>query len=137
VPGFDIDQKPVLCSALPCAQRYSRGLCDERPNRLEFWPERRRARENRRKAMSDFSSDIWLVYMAVITVVSAIACAALLIGHSTRRAATAGAYWEDDLAGYNSPLPSWWKWPFCLTIVFALIYLALCLGFSSFAGIYA
>jgi hypothetical protein len=30
--------------------------------------------------MSDFSSDFWLVYIAVITVASTIACAALLKG---------------------------------------------------------
>ena len=87
--------------------------------------------------MSDFSSDIWLVYIAVITVLSTIACAALLKGQNTRRAATAGSYWEDDLAEYNNPLPSSWKWLFYPTIVFALIYLALYLGFGSFAGIYA
>jgi len=85
VPGFDIDQKPLLCSALSCAQRYSRGLCDEWPSHVQLPGgaavlEPRRVRENRRKAMSDFSSDFWLVYIAVITVASTIACAALLKG---------------------------------------------------------
>ena len=90
--------------------------------------------------MSDFSSDFWSIYIALITVVSIIACAALLKGQTTRRAAGApqlhGHTWDEDLVEYNNPLPNWWKWLFYLTIVFALVYLMLYPGFGSFAGIY-
>lgn len=43
--------------------------------------------------------------------------------------------WDDDLTEYNNPLPRWWLWLFVLTIVFALVYLALYPGLGNFRGL--
>ena len=93
--------------------------------------------------MSDFTSDFWGIYIALITVVSIAACAVLLYAYSTKRAApgaqtdTTGHTWDEDLAEWNNPLPRWWMWLFYVTIVFALVYLALYPGLGSFAGAFA
>ena len=92
--------------------------------------------------MSDFESPFWSVFIAATTVVSIIACAVLLKSLSTRRNPGSGEpqlhghVWDGDLAEYNNPLPRWWMWLFWLTIVFALIYLALYPGLGNFAGYY-
>jgi cytochrome c oxidase cbb3-type subunit 3 len=91
--------------------------------------------------MSDFSSDFWAVYVALITVVSMIACGVLLYAYSTHRAApgeqsdTTGHTWDEDLSEWNNPLPRWWMWLFYITIVFGLVYLALYPGLGNFAGV--
>ena len=91
--------------------------------------------------MSDFNSDLWSVYIAVITVVSILACAALLWRLSTKRlpsgqkAGLMGHVWDENLAEYNNPLPRWWMWLFYITIVFGFVYLALYPGLGSFPGI--
>ncbi len=90
--------------------------------------------------MSDFTHDFWSWYVAVITVVSIIACAVLLKAMSTRKLApdqkveTMGHVWDEDLAEYNNPLPNWWRWLFYITIWFALIYLVLYPGLGRFGG---
>lgn len=90
--------------------------------------------------MSDFTSDFWSLYVALITVVSIIACAVLLKSLSTRRVAkgeqvgTTGHTWDEDLAEWNNPLPRWWIWLFYITIVFSLGYLVLYPGLGSFRG---
>jgi len=92
--------------------------------------------------MSDFVSEAWSVYIAVITVVSIIACAVLLKSMSTRRVAkgeqvgTTGHKWDEDLEEWNNPLPRWWIWLFYITIVFSLVYLALYPGLGSYRGYY-
>ena len=91
--------------------------------------------------MSDFNSEFWSVYVAVITVVSILACGLLLWRLSTKRlpagqkAGTMGHVWDENLQEYNNPLPRWWMWLFYITIVFALVYLALYPGLGSFPGI--
>ena len=91
--------------------------------------------------MSDFNSEFWSIYVAVITVVSILACAALLWRLSTKRlpsgqkAGLMGHVWDENLAEYNNPLPRWWMWLFYITIVFGLVYLALYPGLGSFPGI--
>ena len=90
--------------------------------------------------MSDFASEAWSVYIALITVVSIIACAVLLKALSTRRlakgeeAGTTGHTWDEDLTELNHPLPRWWMWLFYVTIVFSLVYLVLYPGLGSFDG---
>jgi cytochrome c oxidase cbb3-type subunit 3 len=90
--------------------------------------------------MSDFAHDAWSLYIALITVVSIIACAVLLKALSTRRlakgeeAGTTGHTWDEDLTELNNPLPRWWMWLFYLTIVFSAVYLALYPGLGSFGG---
>ena len=89
--------------------------------------------------MSDFVSEGWAIYVAVITVVSILACGLLLQSMSRRPAGeqpvdTTGHVWDEDLAEWNNPLPRWWTWLFWLTIVFGLVYLALYPGLGSYKG---
>ena len=90
--------------------------------------------------MSDFTSEFWAVYIALITVVSIIACGVLLYTYSTRRAVkggqegTTGHVWDEDLNEWNNPLPRWWMWLFYITIVFSLVYLALYPGLGAYTG---
>lgn len=107
--------------------------------------------------MSDFTSDFWGYYVAILTLVSVLACAALLYAMGRVRVqqsahkpgdapvATTGHVWDGDLAEYNNPLPRWWMWLFYITIVFSLCYAVLypalgkapgLLGWTS-AGAYA
>ena len=88
--------------------------------------------------MSDFSSDFWSVLVAVVTVVSIVACAVLLKAQSVRpksAAETTGHRWDEDLAEYNNPLPRWWSWLFYITIAFGLVYLVLYPGLGSWKGL--
>mgnify|MGYP001551527006 CR=1 FL=1 len=90
--------------------------------------------------MSQFSSSFWDFYIAVITLVSVLACGVLLKMQSVRRVAggakqTTGHTWDEDLGEYNNPLPRWWMWLFYITIVFALVYLALYPGLGSWKGL--
>jgi cytochrome c oxidase cbb3-type subunit 3 len=90
--------------------------------------------------MSDFSHDAWSFYIALITVISIIACAVLLKALSTRRlakgeqAGTTGHTWDEDLTELNNPLPRWWMWLFYITIVFSVVYLVLYPGLGNFRG---
>ena len=88
--------------------------------------------------MSQFTSDFWDVYIALISVVSIVACAVFLKSQSVRKvpgsSATTGHTWDEDLAEYNNPLPRWWSWLFYLTIVFAIAYLILYPGLGSWPG---
>lgn len=90
--------------------------------------------------MNDFASDFWSFYIAVITVVSIVACAVLLAAYTARRAApgeqvdTTGHTWDETLSEWNNPLPRWWMWLFYITIAFSLAYLALYPGLGNYAG---
>jgi cytochrome c oxidase cbb3-type subunit 3 len=90
--------------------------------------------------MSDFTSDAWGIYIALITLISIIACAVLLKALSTKRArpdqqvGTTGHTWDEDLTEWNNPLPRWWMWLFYITIVFGLVYLVLYPGLGRNPG---
>ncbi|MFL6572998.1 MAG: cytochrome-c oxidase, cbb3-type subunit III [Burkholderiales bacterium] len=88
--------------------------------------------------MSQFTSQFWDVYVAILSVVSIVACALFLKSQSVRKvpgaAPTTGHTWDEDLAEYNNPLPRWWSWLFYITIVFALAYLVLYPGLGSWRG---
>ena len=87
--------------------------------------------------MSEFSSGLWDGYIALLTLLSIIACAVFLKSQSVRKPGpveTTGHRWDEDLAEYNNPLPSWWSWLFYLTIVFSLIYVILYPGLGSWKG---
>ena len=88
--------------------------------------------------MSDFTSDFWGYYVAIITLVSIAACAILLWALSSRapgqKVETMGHVWDETLAEYNNPLPNWWRWMFYITIVFSIAYLVLYPGLGRFAG---
>ena len=93
--------------------------------------------------MSDFTSGFWAFYVAILTVVSILACLALLIAMSKQRVKrdasgkteTTGHVWDEDLAEYNNPLPRWWMWLFYITLVFSGAYLVLYPGAGSFSGV--
>src|SRR3954451_20843667 len=99
--------------------------------------------------MSDFMSDGWSAYIAVISFVSILACGALLYAMGKMRikpsapaeggkppaSATTGHVWDGDLAEYNNPLPRWWMWLFYITIVFSLLYLVLYPGLGRTPGV--
>jgi cytochrome c oxidase cbb3-type subunit 3 len=91
--------------------------------------------------MSDFTSGFWSVYVAVLTIVSIIACGVLLYVMGRMRvtkgksADTTGHVWDEDLAEYNNPLPRWWMWLFYITIVFGFAYLALYPGLGKLPGL--
>jgi cytochrome c oxidase cbb3-type subunit 3 len=89
--------------------------------------------------MSEFASGFWDLYIALITVLSIVACGVFLKSQSVRKvpgtdSETTGHKWDDDLAEYNNPLPRWWSWLFYITIVFALVYLVLYPGLGSWRG---
>lgn len=90
--------------------------------------------------MSDFVSNFWHWYVAVISLVSILGCAVLLYWQSKTRPAKGqkaelhGHVWDEDLTEYNNPLPRWWAWLFYITIVYSLGYLAVYPGLGSFGG---
>ncbi len=88
--------------------------------------------------MSDFVHSGWALFVAVATVVSLLACLALLIIASRRRVMandnTTGHVWDVDLQELNNPLPRWWMWLFVLTVVFSAVYLAFYPGLGSNKG---
>jgi cytochrome c oxidase cbb3-type subunit 3 len=89
--------------------------------------------------MSDFTSNFWSGFVAIITIVSILACVLLLWFSGKSKAMTAndnttGHVWDGDLREMNNPLPRWWVWLFVITIVFSLLYLALYPGLGSYPG---
>jgi cytochrome c oxidase cbb3-type subunit 3 len=89
--------------------------------------------------MSDFTSNFWSVYVTGIALVGILACLLLLWFSGKAKAMTAndnttGHVWDGDLREMNNPLPRWWVGLFIITIVFALLYLALYPGLGNFAG---
>lgn len=101
--------------------------------------------------MSDFVSDFWSFYVAIVTLASIAGCGLLLFltGRMRVKASakapsgvagdgggvgTTGHVWDEDLAEYNNPVPRWWMWLFYLTIAFGLAYLALYPGLGKTPG---
>ncbi len=93
--------------------------------------------------MSDFFSGFWSWYVALITLVSIVACAVLLwvagkarvkASEAALRDNTTGHVWDEDLREYNNPLPLWWMWLFIITVVFSLGYLVIYPGLGSYMG---
>ena len=89
--------------------------------------------------MSDFTSNFWSFYVAIITVVSIVACLLLLwfSGKTKVMAAqdnSTGHVWDVDLREMNNPLPRWWVGLFVLTIIFGVVYLVMYPGLGRFAG---
>jgi cytochrome c oxidase cbb3-type subunit 3 len=88
--------------------------------------------------MSDFFNSGWSIFIAAVTVISLVACLALLIIAARRRVMaddnTTGHVWDEDLRELNNPLPRWWMYLFVITVVFAAIYLTLYPGLGSHGG---
>lgn len=86
---------------------------------------------------SDFVSGFWSVYVIVITLASVLGCGVLLLLQDkakTNAGQTTGHVWDETLEEYNNPLPNWWRWMFYITVIFALVYLALYPGLGNMAG---
>jgi len=92
--------------------------------------------------MSDFTSLFWDYYVAILTVVSILACAILLKMQSKHRVqvkdaselekpSTTGHVWDGDISEYNKPMPRWWVGLFYATIVFSLGYLVVYPGLGT------
>jgi len=91
--------------------------------------------------MADFTSDFWHWYIAILTVLSILACVWLLrwmtSGHKKSDSDTVedtGHIWDGDLTELNNPLPRWWLGLFYITIIFSGFYLLLYPGLGKFAG---
>ena len=88
--------------------------------------------------MSDFVSGFWNMYVVVIVLGSILACAVLLYIQGKAKftpGKTMGHVWDETLEEYNNPMPKWWSWLFVITVIFALVYLALYPGLGSFKGV--
>jgi cytochrome c oxidase cbb3-type subunit 3 len=88
--------------------------------------------------MSDFVSGFWNMYVVVIVLGSILACAVLLYMQGKAKftpGKTMGHVWDETLEEYNNPMPKWWSWLFVITVIFALVYLALYPGLGSFKGV--
>jgi cytochrome c oxidase cbb3-type subunit 3 len=91
--------------------------------------------------VNEFTSEFWSAYIAILTLVSILACGVLLWKLSTKKlapgqkAGVMGHVWDENLEEFNNPLPQWWMWLFWITLVFALLYLALYPGLGSFKGL--
>ncbi len=88
-----------------------------------------------------FSSDFWNWWIITLTLANILACWWLISWSSKKRpgeaasGAVTGHKWDGNLEEYNNPLPRWWLWLFYLTLVFALVYLALYPGLGKIPGI--
>lgn len=88
---------------------------------------------------SDFTSNFWNIYVAVIIVISFLGLIWLLISQNkvkktkNEQVETMGHVW-DGIEEYNNPLPRWWFYLFVITVIFSIVYLVLYPGFASFPG---
>lgn len=88
--------------------------------------------------MSDFTNDGWSWYVAILTIVSLVACLVLLLIASKRQVMaddnSTGHIWDVDLREMNNPLPRWWVGLFIITVVFSFAYLFLYPGLGKVEG---
>ena len=86
-------------------------------------------------------NSFWNWFVIIITVGSLLACWWLLhwtkgvSDRSSDDVGSTGHVWDEDLKELNTPLPRWWLHLFNITIIFALVYLALFPGLGNFAGV--
>jgi cytochrome c oxidase cbb3-type subunit 3 len=86
-------------------------------------------------------NSFWNWFVIILTIGSILACWWLLRwtkGISNRQGeeiGPSGHVWDDDLVELNAPLPRWWLYLFNITIVFALVYLAIYPGLGNVPGI--
>ena len=82
----------------------------------------------------------WNWWVIIISVGSILACWWLLhwtkgvSDESTKDGESTGHVWDEDIRELNTPLPRWWLHLFNITIIFALIYLAIFPGLGNFKG---
>jgi len=88
--------------------------------------------------MNDFISPLVGIFIAAVTAIGVIGCAVFLWSQERVQftlGKTTGHAWDENLEEYNNPLPKWWSWLFYITVVFALVYLALFPGLGPFPGV--
>ncbi len=85
--------------------------------------------------MADFISGFWNMYVMGLLTLSILFCVFVLVTNMTKRepgeVKLHGHVWDEDIAEYNNPLPRWWLYLFWITIIFAVIYLAIYPGFGN------
>ncbi|MCP4334176.1 MAG: cytochrome-c oxidase, cbb3-type subunit III [Gammaproteobacteria bacterium] len=89
--------------------------------------------------MADFNSEFWHWYIAILTILSILACIWLLrwmtSGYKkTDNVEDTGHVWDGDLTELNNPLPRWWLGLFYFTIAFSGFYLLLYPGLGNYSG---
>ena len=85
-------------------------------------------------------NSFWNWWVIIISVATILACWWLL--HWTKGVSdrtedgdgSTGHVWDENITELNTPLPRWWLHLFNITIVFALIYLAIFPGLGNFSG---
>ena len=81
------------------------------------------------------------IFIIILTVLNTVAAVWLLVwmrkrrGEAERTSDTTGHVWDDDLRELNNPLPRWWLWLFVLSVVFAVVYVALYPGLGNVRGV--
>lgn len=92
-------------------------------------------------ATSQFTSNFWNIYIAVIVLLSFIALAWLLLSQNVvkrpkkgEEVQTTGHEW-DGIAEYDNPLPRWWFWLCVLTWLFGIGYLVMYPGVGDYKGL--
>lgn len=92
---------------------------------------------------SQFTSNFWNIYIAIILLLSFLGLAWLLITQSRTQppkrdtngeVETMGHSW-DDIEEYNNPLPRWWFYLFVLTVLFGIGYLVMYPGVGDYKGV--
>jgi cytochrome c oxidase cbb3-type subunit 3 len=79
-------------------------------------------------------------FIVILTVLNTLAAVGLLVwmrkrrGEAARTSDTTGHVWDGDLRELNNPLPRWWLWLFVLSVLFAVVYVALYPGLGGFRG---
>jgi len=79
-------------------------------------------------------------FVIAFTVLNTLAAVWLLVwmrkrrGETARTQDTTGHVWDGDLREYNNPLPRWWLWMFVISVLFAVVYVALYPGLGNFKG---
>ena len=89
---------------------------------------------------SQFTSNFWNIYIAVIVVLSFIGLAWLLLSQNVvkrpkkgEEVKTTGHEW-DGIEEYNNPLPRWWFWLYVCTWLFGIGYLVMYPGLGDYKG---
>jgi hypothetical protein len=86
-------------------------------------------------------SSFWNWFVIILTVGSILGCWWLLhwtkgiSGRKDGQIGSTGHVWDENLVELNAPLPRWWLHLFNITIVFALVYMALFPGLGNLPGV--
>lgn len=89
--------------------------------------------------MADFVSGFWNFWVMVLVTLSLLFCVFVLVSNNKKPkpgpVELCDHVWDESLVEYNNPLPRWWMYLFWITLIFAVVYLALYPGFGNRQGI--